>query len=720
MHKLAFAFWVYIMILIPLAAWAGEEASPLRFYDQELKAFIDAPGIATEIRTDVDGVIAKTHVVQYFYNNTDQWQEGVYTYPLPEDASVDRLVMVVDDRRILGFVAEKEKAKKIYETAKQEGKAAGLVEQHRPNIFKTSVANIPPKSLIAIEIGYQHEASIDERTLSLRVPMAITPRFDMFDVKDLLTLAAAESGEAQKGPLARELAERIALFDFEDGHNPVHIEFNVDAGFKPDFIASPSHKVQVNSSGEGRFHVSPRENILPGEQDFVLSWDLPKSSTQNVLSFMHEERLEGNVYTHLMILPPVQQSLLDSAPKRQVSLIIDTSGSMSGPSIRQAKAALREAVYDLNADDLFNVIEFNSDTKALFDRSLPASPENIKTALRWIEQLEAEGGTVMFPSVEMALGEAVQDGYLRQVVFMTDGAIGYESDLGDYIASHVGEARFYAVGIGAAPNSHLMQMMAESGRGTFTYISDIDETQKKMGALFKKMKSPVVTDLSLDIRGAGTLEMTPTVLPDLMTGEPVSVVIRSKRAIKSARLNGQQISGGQPKSWSQDVTLAPQTNAEGISRLYARKKIGEIMASRSGLTSEQKQAQVTSLGVQHQILSAYTSFVAVDEKIIRPKNATLLAKRYNPNLPKGWQLAEYDPRDAARAYDDYLKEHDGQSPENELKRKINLPQTADGYMVRLVTGLVLMMLAAALMMYEAMAGNTLRRKARRDARSSVV
>lgn len=681
MHKYIYALWVLILILIPLTAKAGEE-SQLRFYNAEAGQYIDAPGIASEIRSEINGNIARTHVVQYFFNNTEGWQEGVYTYPLPDDAAVDKLVMIVDERRILGFVAEKEKARKIYEDAKKEGKAAGLVEQHRTNVFRTSVANVPPKSLVAIEIAYQHEMKIDDDRVSFRLPMAITPRFDNFDLRDFITLAASKAEDTK----THEVAERLALFDFEDGHNPVNLEVKLSPGFTPEKIKSRSHDVQVSDLGGGRYKIRTDKNILPGEQDFQLEWGVPQ--TRDALTFMHEENIDGAHYTHLMMLPPQDAPADTPSPKRQVTLIIDTSGSMDGPSIKQAKSALREAIYDLEAQDFFNVIEFNDVTKSLFKGSRSVTPENIKQALRFVDKLEAGGGTQMMPSVEMALAEDEKDGYLRQVVFITDGAIGYESDMGAYIRDHVGDARFFAVGIGAAPNAHLMRTFAMMGRGTFTFIGDVKETQEKMAGLFRKMKTPVLTDMRLEFDGMADAEIVPAKLPDLMVGEPISVAIKSGKRISEIKLLARR----GDERWLQTVQAGESQQAEGVGKIYARRKIQDIKFSDPGLQNPENKARITALGIDHQLTSDFTSLVAVDEIRLRPKNAILLTERYSPNLPKGWQLAEYDPRQAARDYEDFLKEKESQSAD-EVKNTLNLPQTSTDYVLRLMLGLVFMVMA---------------------------
>ena len=266
-------FLVICLFLFTPSAGSQEAIEPLRFRDDVKNTFIDAPGIATEIDIQVEGTITRTVVTQYFLNDTEAWQEGVYQFPLPDDAAVDSLTMMIGDRRVIGFVTGKEEAKKIYETAKAEGQAAGLVDQNRPNIFKTSVANIPPKSLIAIEIQYQGNISLDDQRFSLRVPLAITPRYERIGEEQLRHLVTAADQI-----WAEDVVDRLALADFEGGNNPVDLEVSLRPGFEVDAVDSASHEIRAaalddgDASGEG-YDITLVQGITHGSRDFTLGMD---------------------------------------------------------------------------------------------------------------------------------------------------------------------------------------------------------------------------------------------------------------------------------------------------------------------------------------------------------------------------------------------------------------------------------------------------------------
>ncbi len=681
--KNTFVLFISIFCISFNKANASEITSPLQFYNEQTQTYDYAPGIASDIHISIEGTIGRTNVTQYFMNNTDSWQEGIYRYPLPDNAAVDSLTMMIGEKRIIGFVHEKEEAIKIYNAAKKEGKAAGLVEQHRPNIFKNSVANIPPQTIIAIEIQYQYPVDLDDYVFSMRMPMAITPRFDIMPLEDLMTLTSANNQEWTKPVL-----DRIALTDFEGGYNPVALSIDINPGFEIDNIKSRSHKININEE-DGIYSIKTEQKILPGEQDFTLSWE-PVMKNESIIS-SHQEELDGDIYTHLLIMPPKDIKMLKNLPQpqRQVTYILDTSGSMDGPSIKQARKALITALQDLNEDDFFNIIEFNSTHRKLFNQPQQAIAQNIQKAIQRVGELEADGGTVMIPAIEEAFAEDIIPSHLRQIVFITDGAIGYESEMTKLIKNKAGDARFFAIGIGAAPNAHLMNSIASAGRGTSSFIGDIRDIEEQLSSLFTKMKTPALTDLELIMPDGIHAEVIPSKLPDLMAGEPVSIAIKSDKELGRIDLQGQR--GG--KDWHMNKKIKDHHNAKGISKLYARRKIQDIQLNAEADQFDQTKQAIIDLGIKHQIMSQYTSFVAVDEDIIRPENAKLNTKTYDPSLPNAWQEGRTEARDASRLYQELL--HKNSADENNIKHDINLPQTATGYELMLLLGMLMMAISTA-------------------------
>ncbi len=231
---------------------------------------------------------------------------------------------------------------------------------------------------------------------------------------------------------------------------------------------------------------------VPADRDFELHWTPDVGRAPGAAVFV--EPKDGKTYALVMLVPNAPDASLPRMP-REATYIIDTSGSMAGTSIVQAKAALLYALDRLAPGDRFNVIEFNSRARPLFDVPMPVDPATLGRARSFVSGLKADGGTEMREALTLALRAPKVEGFVRQIVFLTDGAVGNENELFALIRERLDDRRLFTVGIGSAPNSHFMTKAAQFGRGTFTYIGDTREVQEKMAALFRKLESPVLTDV---------------------------------------------------------------------------------------------------------------------------------------------------------------------------------------------------------------------------------
>jgi Ca-activated chloride channel family protein len=299
-----------------------------------------------------------------------------------------------------------------------------------------------------------------------------------------------------------------------------------------------------------------------------------------------------------------------------VIFIIDTSGSMQGPSIVQAKAALTMALDRLEPTDRFNVIQFNSFTETLYPEPVAASASNLEAALDYVAALEADNGTEVLPALEAAFAMPSSATHLRQVVFITDGAVGNEEQLLTLIRQSLGRARLFTVGIGAAPNGHFMRGAAGMGRGTFTFIGSDRDVQERMGQLFEKIESPALTDVELGWPEGLSAELALASVPDVYHGEPVIVSARLVGPVKGLlSFTGRSGSG----YWLRQVPLSIATANAGVASLWARGRIDDLLDERrSGADPEIIRRAVLALALAHKLVSPYTSLVAVDRTPVRP------------------------------------------------------------------------------------------------------
>jgi Ca-activated chloride channel family protein len=581
------------------------------------KSFIPAPVLSTTVEMQITGVIARTVVRQEFRNPGEVWAEGVYVFPLPENAAVDHLRMQVGDRTIEGIVKERAAAKHTYEAAKQEGRRASLVEQERPNVFTTSVANIAPGAAITVEIEYQQRLAYNAGQYRVRFPMVVGPRYiPAAGVTDAARVTPPVQHPKQ-GPI-----------------NPVSISIDLTPEAPLARLDSPYHKITQSTNGAGQYRVELAHGAVPADRDFELVWELVPGAAPTAALFTEER--DRQMYALLMVTPPAEARRDAERTPREIVYVLDTSGSMAGASIEQLKAAMDLALARLTPADTFNVIEFNSYTTPLFTAAEPASPANVAHARQWIRSRRAQGGTEMRSALTLALDGQEHPGRLRQVIFLTDGAVGNEAALFRVIRDRIGDSRMFTVGIGSAPNSHFMAQAAHFGRGTFTYIGTVNEVRERMDALFRKIEAPVVTDVRLELDTTTAVEAWPARIPDLYLGEPVVVTLRSDlmplRAVLRGRLGARE--------WAQELPLHRTTPAAGLSVQWARDKIAALTESRrTGVSEDEVRRAVVEVALAHHLVSPYTSLVAVDVTPVRPGDADLKTHAMKTNLPEDWNYA---------------------------------------------------------------------------------
>jgi len=589
-----------------------------------------APNLATEASFRVAGVVARATVRQRFQNATDGWVEGVYVFPLPENAAVDHLLMKVGEREIEGQIREREQAKAEYQQAKSEGKKASLVEQERPNLFTTSVANLGPGETLVVEIEFQQTLSFDEGEVRLRLPLVVGPRYIPGQATDEKPFGLGWALDTDLVPDASRVTPPLVKAG-APLRNPVSIEVELDPGFPLQSLVSRYHAVVSQPMPDGRYHVKLKDELVPADRDFELAWT-PKPGAMPQGALFREER-DGATYALVTLFPPVGPQVESSRLPREVVYVIDTSGSMEGLSIQQARKALALAIDRLGGDDRFNVIQFNSVTQALWQDTRPATPENRGAARRWVENLAAQGGTEMAGALEAALVGSDDPRLVRQVVFLTDGSVGNEAQLFGIIKERLGDTRLFTVGIGSAPNSHFMTKAAEFGHGTFTYIGDLREVEEKMTGLFQRLESPVLTGIEVTWPAGAAVEAWPARIPDLYLGEPVVLSARLEGEAREVRLAGRRGND----AWASTMALSGGRHGDGVAVLWARRKIESLTDSlHEGKDADEVRKQVVELGLEHHLVTKHTSLVAVDVTPTRPEDEALRTSAVPTNLPHGW------------------------------------------------------------------------------------
>lgn len=690
----------------------------LLFPAKEPGFFVEAPRLKTDVQMDVSGPIARVKVTQRFQNPSKGWVEGTYVFPLPENSAVDVLKMQIGERFIEGQIKPRQEAREIYEQAKAEGKKAALLEQQRPNIFTNQVANIGPGETIVVQIEYQQAVHQSGGAFFLRFPMVVAPRYNPAPIVQTVEFNNGAGFASANDPVENREKIGAPLLDPRDNAkiNPVALTVNLKAGFPLGDVKSSFHDVDIKKDGGQNRMISLKGESVPADKDFELTWRAAPGKTPSAGLF--REVVNGKAYLLAFVTPPATPGASSPAAKREVVFVIDNSGSMSGPSIEQAKESLALAISKLNPDDRFNVIRFDDTMTDYFNGLVAAAPDNREKAIAYVRGLTADGGTEMLPALQDALRNqgAVENGALRQVVFLTDGAIGNEQQLFAEISQNRGDARVFTVGIGSAPNSYFMTKAAEMGRGTFTQIGSADQVAGRMDELFAKLQTPAMTDIAATFEGVKAQDITPSPMPDLYTGEPVVLTAELPDEKPAGKLQIMGKTGVQP--WRVDMDIANAADGQGISKLWARRKIDDLEArayEREDRASLDKDIETVALS--HHLVSRVTSLVAVDVTPSRPAGEPLGSAKLPLNLPDGWDFDKVGGEEV-RSAPESTPDHAMATPQQEFAQlaasrmaaaptakaagliaqksaSVKLPQTATRADEQIVRGIV-MLLAALL------------------------
>jgi Ca-activated chloride channel family protein len=569
----------------------------------------------TDVSADIAGSLARVTVTQDFENPFEDKIEAVYTFPLPQAAAVDDMTMQVGDRTVKGKVMRREQAQAVYEAARQNGRVAGLLDQERPNIFTQSVANIMPGEHVKITISYVETLKYEDGEYEFSFPMVVEPRY----------VPGAPTGGAQKDearlpgtdrvPDASRISPPVAREGTRAGHD-ISVAVSLDAGVPLESVKSVSHEVEVERPSPSSARVRLKDSATIPNKDFVLRYDVAGRKIEDALLTHRDER--GGYFT-LILQPPDRISVEDVTPKELV-FVLDTSGSMSGFPIEKAKETMKLALDGLYPQDTFNLITFSGDEHILFPEPVPATPENLAKAEKFLESREGSGGTEMMKAVKAALDPSDASGHVRIVCFMTDGYVGNDMEIISEVQKHP-NARVFSFGIGSAVNHFLLDKMAEYGRGEVEYVSLGEDGSAAARRFHERVRNPLLTDIQIDWGGLPVADVYPKRIPDLFGAKPVILSGRFTGGGRGViRITGNM--AGRKYEREIAVTLPEaQPEHDELATLWARHRVDDLMGEdfagmQRGQTRVDIRDAITNVGLEYRLMTQFTSFVAVEEMTV--------------------------------------------------------------------------------------------------------
>jgi len=612
------------LVSVLLVSFNSHAQSPkLELFDSSGASVAPAIILKSDANMTLTGLINHVVVKQTYQNDNPFAVNARYVFPLPDESAVHAMTMRIGERVIKGQIDKKVEAEKKYQAAKKAGKQAALVRQQRANMFITNVANIGPGEQVIIELEYQEIIDYSSGTFAIRFPTTITPRYHAISGEigqsntDKTVLNQAPSGWLN--PVYNIQSSEHSQGDVPSSKFSLNID--IDVGLELVEINSKFYNVDIHNPAFGQYTVALNEQNATN-RDFVLEFKpLQKESAQ--AAFFTQQFKNGDRYGLAMLMPPADHFTQTQRLPREMVFVVDTSGSMHGQSMEQAKKALFYALSLLDSDDSFNIIGFDNVVTPMSDKPLVASGFNLRRAERFIYNLEADGGTEIQGALDAVLDGSRFEGFVRQVVFLTDGSVSNEDALFKNIQRKLGDSRLFTVGIGSAPNSFFMRRAADIGKGSFTFIGSTHEVQPKMQQLFDRLAHPAITNLTLSDESTKSLDFWPSPLPDLYFGEPIMVAIKLNDT-NQITLNGQTAQG------PLNIKLSAQNsaNAKGIDKLWARQKMKSLLLYNDRQTVKN---EVQGLALTHQLLSPFTAFIAIEHTQTKePAEQTALAKNAAP------------------------------------------------------------------------------------------
>jgi Ca-activated chloride channel family protein len=553
----------------------------------------------THAEVDISGVIARVKITQTYKNTGKTPLEATYVFPASTRAAVFGMTMHIGKRKLTAKIKAREEARKLYEQAKRQGRSASLLEQQRPNVFQMNVANIMPGDEIRVELLYSELLVPEDGVYKFVYPAVVGPRY----TEKTATTAGTRS-KWSKQPYFRQGKKTPYQWGFKA---------NLTAGLPIQKLSSPTHKIDVGGTGTPSATVHLGDGATGGNRDLVLEYELRGKKTQTGL-MLFEGKSEK---FFLMMAQPPKQVTKREMPRREYVFIIDVSGSMFGFPLKVAREMAGELLDGLQSGDSFNILTFSGGNRVMSPKSLPANTANIARAKQELATLRGGGGTRLLPALKKALSMPSTRDTARTFVVITDGYVMVEDKVFRLIRKSLTHANLFAFGIGSSVNRHLIEGMARAGMGEPFVVLRNQDAAKHARKFRKYISAPVLTDISVKFNGFTAYDVEPAAVPDLFAQRPVLIFGKYKGSARgTVTLSGKTGNGAYTKTI--DISkVKPDAKREALRYLWARHRIATLsdMQTRWLRGNDNYKADITKLGLKYGLMTKYTSFIAIDDRV---------------------------------------------------------------------------------------------------------
>ena len=566
----------------------------------------------TQVDITVAGVIADVKVRQIYRNEGSRPINASYVFPASTRAAVYAMRMQIGNEIIVAKIKEREQAKQEFEQAKEEGKSASLLEEQRPNVFSMSLANIMPQEQVEIELLYTELIVSTDNVYEFVFPTVVGPRY----------MSPNEQAKKEDGFVSTPYQHQ--------GKQPataLHISAKIFAGLPIYDLSCPSHQVSPQwwSANNAQLTLDDSDPFQ-GNRDFVLRYRLAGEQLNSGLLLFKGQ--DENFF--LYMAQPPQRVATEAIPPREYIFVVDVSGSMEGFPLNTSKRLVKDLIGKLRPTDLFNVVLFAGDSTVLSRQSLQANNQNVASAIRLLEQQRGAGGTELLPAIKQAMSLPRQDGVSRSIVLVTDGYVSGEQGVFEHIRANLNQSNVFAFGIGSSVNRYLIEGVAKAGMGEPFIVTVESEAQATADKFREYIQTPVLTDIKVRSIGFDTYDVNPVQFPDLLAQRPIILFGKWRGPVAGTiELTGKTGQGDYMNRLEVTGTQPDEGNA-ALRYLWARSRIAELSDYGTSDLDEQSIKQITALGLTYNLLTPYTSFIAVREVVTNPTGS---ADDVNQPLP---------------------------------------------------------------------------------------
>ncbi|MCK5079796.1 MAG: TonB family protein, partial [Bacteroidales bacterium] len=619
-----------LIFALPILAAAPVKAQIFKEYEKEktLSPYFMIPNgdpstdkiplLSTSADVKIAGVIADVTITQVYKNEGENPIEAIYVFPASTRAAVYSMQMTIGERKIVAKIEERKKAREAYEEARNNGQSASLLEQERPNVFTMSVANIMPGDEILVEMSYTELLIPESGVYEFVYPTVVGPRYSN-NTDDL----ASNTDIWIKNPYTHE--GEAPLYEFD-------IKASISAGLPIQEISCKTHDMAIAYDDPSLATLKLKDgHAASGNRDVIIRYRLAGGKIESGL-LLYEGKEEN--FFLAMIQPPARPKA-EQIPPREYIFIVDISGSMWGFPLDISKELMRNLLGKLKSTDRFNILLFAGGSSLFSERSLEANEGNIRRGINFIDRQHGGGGTELLPALKRALALKGTEDYARSFVILTDGYVSVEKEAFDLIRASLGEANFFPFGIGSSVNRHLIEGMAHAGMGSPFVVTSGEYADATAEKFRNYIQHPVLTNIKVSYDGFEVYDVEPLSMADVFAERPLVIFGKWKgKAGGSILIEGTSGEGRYINKLDVDDYTSDTRNA-ALTYLWAREKIKVLddYASLNLYTSGLEE-EVTALGLKYNLLTQYTSFVAIDNRV-RNEDGTFTTVNQALPLPEG-------------------------------------------------------------------------------------